>query len=342
MAPVMDRYIPRQRGIVRDLDFVIVGTPRSGTTLVQRLACELRGTRVPPETQFFWRFGPRLLARRTFPLNERAIREEIAAFLDLKSSRGFRLDADAVTAALGGRCDHIVELYSVFVRQLAGEAELYGEKSPQHLMWWRVLTDTMPNLKVIGVVRDPRAVIASTLKVVWNSDSHLLLAERWAFEQRQLLRAQRRLGEDRCLVLRYEDVVTDPLAAKRAMSSFLGAPVSVKPAEIQDRGQIFHPRQTWVANATGPVVVSRVHAWRDELTSSQVADVMAVCRREIRRLGYDAQLGHRKRAMWFLQLPPDDHLRRFRYKASRYRYWARVRKLSRTLPPRDRPIREAP
>lgn len=33
--------------------FLIVGTPRSGTTLVQRLASELPGVAIPPETHFF-------------------------------------------------------------------------------------------------------------------------------------------------------------------------------------------------------------------------------------------------------------------------------------------------
>ena len=32
--------------------FLIVGTPRSGTTLVQRLVSELRGVRVPPRDPF--------------------------------------------------------------------------------------------------------------------------------------------------------------------------------------------------------------------------------------------------------------------------------------------------
>lgn len=341
MGSVIEGHVRKRRGGLRDLDFVIVGTPRSGTTLVQRLACELRRTRVPPETQFFWKFGPRLLDRRTFPLNEQAIREEVAAFLDLKNSKSFRLDADAVIAELGGRCEHIIDLYSVFVRQLAGDAEVFGEKTPQHLMWWRGLTEAMPQLKLIGVVRDPRAVVASNLKAAWSGHSHFQLAERWSFEQRQLLRAQKRLGEDRCLLLRYEDVVADPMAAKQGLSVFLGVPLSVGSSEITDRGQIFHSWETWKANATGPVVVSRALAWRDELMPSQAADVTAVCRREMTRFGYAPDLGRWHRAVWLLRLHPSDQLRRLRFKASRYRHWAQVRSQSKALPRRDLSIKEA-
>jgi len=45
----------------RGPDFLIVGSARSGTTLVQRLACELPGVAMPPETHFFDIFLRRLL-----------------------------------------------------------------------------------------------------------------------------------------------------------------------------------------------------------------------------------------------------------------------------------------
>jgi len=46
--------------------FAIVGSPRSGTTLVQRLCCELEGVVVPYETHFFSAYLP--VCRPRFPL----------------------------------------------------------------------------------------------------------------------------------------------------------------------------------------------------------------------------------------------------------------------------------
>ncbi len=330
-----------RRRTVQDIDFIIVGSGRSGTTLVQRLACELHRIRVPPETHFFGEFAPKLLARRIFPLDERAIREEVKAFLDLKTSRGHRLDADAVIAEMGGRCGHIVDLYSVFVRLLAGDALLYGEKTPRHLMWWPELTHFMPNLKMIGVVRDPRAVVASNLRVAFAHDSwervfgkvpmHLLHAERWAFDQRQLMRARRRLGDARCLIIKYEDVVADPLATKLLLASFLGAAVSTQ-TDSPKLDEITLPRETWKANVTGPVVTSRVDAWKEDLEPSQARDIAAVCHREMRRFGYVPRLSSGQRAKWLVQLESDQHYRRLHFRASRYRKRARARILSRRFP----------
>src|SRR5262245_51226417 len=61
----------------RDIGFLIVGTPRSGTTLVQRLATELPGVRVPPETHFFPHFGSDLIKRTSFPLDAGGIEREV-------------------------------------------------------------------------------------------------------------------------------------------------------------------------------------------------------------------------------------------------------------------------
>lgn len=335
MTSTIDLDETRQRGGGRELGFMIVGTSRSGTTLLQRLACELPGVRVPPETQFFWKFGPRLLAQRTFPLNEQALRAEIAAFLDLKNSRMLRLDADAVVAELDGKCDHILELFSVFVRHLAGEAELYGEKSPQHLWWWRALTDAIPRLKLIVIVRDPRAVTSSNLKVPWSMDWHLSLAERWAFEQKQILSARRRLGDERCLVLRYEEVVRDPSASKNKIATFLGIAGGgeLQSTRRDDAGAIFQPWETWKTNAVDPVTTSRINAWQTELTPSQVTDIVSVCRREMRRFGYDPELGAGAAAAHLMRLSPEDQLRRLRYRVSRYHYLLKVQRLSRKFRP---------
>ena len=68
--------------------FLVVGSPRSGTTLVQRLACEIPGVRMPAETHFFSQFATGLLARRSFPLTGEALVDEIGRFASLDSSRG--------------------------------------------------------------------------------------------------------------------------------------------------------------------------------------------------------------------------------------------------------------
>jgi Sulfotransferase family len=265
------------------VDFMILGTPRSGTTLVQRLACELDGVRVPPETHFFRLFAPRLLRRRGFPLTGHALGEELRRFATLETSRGLDLDVTATAARLGGRADTVLELFGAIVRELAGEARVVGEKTPSHLRWWRQLTSGMPELRLVAVVRDPRAVVASYFDA-WGPRPAAVLAERWALDQREVAAAWRALGDERCLVLRYEDVVRDPDAARQSLASLLGVPVRVG----RTPGPLALAWETWKARASGPVTADGIDRWRSVLPGAIADEVAAVARREMEAYGYRA------------------------------------------------------
>lgn len=262
--------------------FLVVGTPRSGTTLVQRLACELEGVCVPPETHFFRSFAAGLVERRTFPLREPALREELARFAALETCRDLPLDAEAIVAALAGRCRSALELFAAIVRQLAGEAAVVGEKTPSHLRWCPALTTADPALRLVGVVRDPRGVVDSYFGA-WGRRPHAVVAERWRIDQAQLRRARAVLRE-RALVLRYEDVVHDPGAARAAIAGLLGVPAAA--AREAPAGMVL-PWETWKRQALGPIDAAVVDAWGERLTGSEAREIARVCGREMRRWGYD-------------------------------------------------------
>lgn len=110
------------------------------------------------------------------------------------------------------------------MRQLAGPAAVRGEKTPEHLMWWRPLVRALPGLKIVAVVRDPRAVAASHLEVPWGIRSHVVLAEQWSFDQRQVMAARATLGRRRCLVLHYEDASPTRTALAPVSTTFSSFP----------------------------------------------------------------------------------------------------------------------
>jgi hypothetical protein len=263
------------------VDFMIVGTPRSGTTLVQRLACELPGVRVPPETHFFRSFLPGLLKRRVPPLKRADIVQELEAFLELDTSRGFELQPEAVAERLDGRCVTVTELFAALVRELAGDGRLYGEKTPSHLRWWPLLTRWMPELRLVFVVRDPRAVVASYF-AAWGVRPHAVVAERWAIDQQQVALAEESLGGAGCLVLRYEDVVGDAEASRRRLAAFLGA--SSEPTAVS--APLGLPWETWKAGVGEPVRGDQTDAWRGTLPARVWNDIETITGSEMMRFGY--------------------------------------------------------
>jgi len=273
--------------------FLVVGSPRSGTTLVQRLACEIPGVAMPPETHFFTRFAVGLLTRHRFPLSGPELTAVVATFAAADAAHGLDVDVEAVVADLGGACGGPLELFTALVRQLAGPADVLGEKTPGHLVWWRPLSQAAPWMRFVVVVRDPRAVVGSSLEMPWRSDPtlpawgdrmHLVFAALWSFFQGQVPLMQSRLGPDRCLVLRYEDVVVAPDATRARLAAFLGRPVGREPTPAP--AGIVLPWESWKAGALGPVGEDRVTAWHEQLAPDRAAEIAALCRTGMRRFGY--------------------------------------------------------
>lgn len=275
------------------VSFFVVGSPRSGTTLVQRLACELPGVKMPPETHFFSQFAAGLLRRRNFPVGRTELAEEISTFAKLETSRGMSIDVDRIVSDLGGSCSSPFEMFDAIVRHVAGPAEVTGEKTPNHLLCYQALFRAAPWLKFIGVVRDPRSVVASNLSmpwrdqerfVRWGEDVHLAFATQWSIWQQKMLQMSAELGPERCIVVRYEDVVADPDAARRRIAVFLGRPADERsetpPAEI------VLPWEDWKNAALGDVVTDRVTSWGEQLTAKQAAEVLALCRSSMCKVGY--------------------------------------------------------
>lgn len=330
-ASVSETHPPREIGKKGVLpSFLIAGTPRSGTTLIQRLVCELPGVRVPPETHFFRGFAQRVLERRRFPLEGRALIEELERFASLKTSDGLNIDVGAIMEDVGGRCDGLVEMFGGVVRHLAGPAKIYGEKTPPHLRWWRPLTSAIPELKIVAVVREPRAVVASNLKVPWRTVGHVAIAQQWEFDQHQIRTAHALLGSSRVLRVTYEDAVSEPDEIRRRLAAFLGVTTQVSLREDAPDGHaLFLPWETWKESATGPILSDRIEAWRSSLTPRQAAEIIAICRREMKRAGYGALApSFVKAQLTLLSSRPSSHYWRARVAIARIRQIRRINRMT--------------
>ena len=274
--------------MVARLGFLVVGTPRSGTTVVQRLAGEVPGVGIPPETHFFSLFAEGLLNRRSFPLEATALHDELERYRALPECGELVSDADAVVELLEGRAADPVELFEAIVVHAAGAAERYGEKTPTHLLWWRYVLAHRPDTRIVAVVRDPRAVVASNLDVPWGMESAELLAARWSDDQATVRAIAASLPEDRFLLLRYEDVARDPESARAKLAALVGVTLDQPPEATADPDRkIYLEWESWKAGSTGPIVTDQIDAWRERLDRTTVARVAAICAAEMRRFGYD-------------------------------------------------------
>jgi len=253
---------------------------------------------MPPETHFFSDFAWDLVRRHEFPLGGPELRDEIARFAALENAKGLDLDPDAVVEDLGASAGSVYELFDRIVRRLAGPAEIWGEKTPGHLWWWKPISVAAPWMRFVVVVRDPRAVVASLLAMPWSETGvdqdlwagriHAGLACQWTFDQEVASALLAGLPEERALLLRYEDVVADPGLARTKIARLLGR--SGRESLQEAPASMVHPWEHWKQRAMQDVAGDRVGTWRAELGEAKAADVAWICGRQMARFGYPRRL----------------------------------------------------
>jgi hypothetical protein len=297
---------------------MIIGTPRSGTTLTQRLACEIPGVSIPPETHLFSAFAPQLLSRERFPIKGDPLREVIGRYLALPQLGDGRPRLSEVYDLVGGDATTLFDLFQAVVQASAGPSEIYGEKTPEHLLWCPTLAHAVPWLRFVAVVRDPRAVVASLRSVRWSTKNPARSARRWACDQRELLSAMRALGPERILVLRYEDIVQSPDLARTKIALLLGRTSGAGPEPVV-ASRLFRQNETWKARAVDPVSSDRVHQWKIVLAPLEISQIESICRREMVAFGYLESSLNRQ------LVPAFDWLERDHYRLRRSWYQNKIR-----------------
>ena len=274
---------------------LIVGTPRSGTTLVQRLSCSLPGVVVPYETHFFTKGFELLRGTDGAVLKGPALRIGLERYAEMPHLMGAELDVGAVAARADASPPTWLGLFDAVVGTLAGNAEILGEKTPGHLRWAGSLARVRRDLRVIAVVRDPRASIASQHQTPWGGIHVDVAARRWLDDQLTVGRLAVDLG-DRCLVLRYEDVAADPKTARARIARFLGAPGSSESDAVSTQFQL--PWEDWKRPPDAPITEDRISAWAQSLRSIDADRIGVICASALARYGYESALPRPWRVRW--------------------------------------------
>jgi hypothetical protein len=144
-----------------------------------------------------------------------------------------RETARSLAAGAGTFVEFARALFDEFARRQG--KELAGEKVPHYVRRLPVLHRLFPAARMIHIIRDGRDVALSTLDWVtparflgrldlWREEPVAVCALWWRRQVSAGQRGCRDLGADRCLEVRYEDLVHAPEAAMQSIASFLDLP----------------------------------------------------------------------------------------------------------------------
>lgn len=268
--------------------FFIVGVPRSGTTLLSSFLSAHPRLTVSPESQFLSVWMPR------FRHLDLTLPEHFDLFWTRFSTSErfsyFGVPAHEVLARIpAGQAtfrDVFAALLDSYARRQAKPR--WGEKTPAHYEHVATLLGWFPSAKVLFVVRDPRSVTASLLRVPWSTGGIAHHARRW---QHAADLADAWSGDRRVQLVMFEDLVRDPQGTVAGVLRFLGEEPVAEDAP-RESSHLLEGRSGWardhVARTQEPVSPARAESWRSELTTHQVRVVEALCRGGMERFGYVA------------------------------------------------------
>ena len=268
----------------------LVGCPRSGTTLLQRLLDAHSAIAIAPETHFVRRFWKQ--RRKYGSLSQDAsfqrVLEDIVSmpeFSDMQLSRSdFVERAHKTDRSYGALFDLLL---SSFARQRG--ATVVGEKTPNHLLYIPTLSRFFPSARFLHIVRDPRAVVASWKNVPWSSGTVAGDALVWRRYIRTALEPSRRPAA--LHTVSYEELTRDTERVLRGICDFLTVPF--QPAMLayhqQDAETLDFDREPWKRGVEGAVHRDSVEHWRQALGPDDIAEIEALVWREMRKLGYQLE-----------------------------------------------------
>jgi Sulfotransferase family len=305
----------------------VVGCPRSGTTLLQRMLDAHPRMAVANDSHFIPRaiedVGPRALlapeALRDLPLTP----ELVAWVRGYKRFVRLHLPDDAVerAAAEPTFAAFVEALYTEFA-SLSGK-QLGGEKTPDYVRSLPLLHTLFPWARSVHIVRDGRDVALSTLEwaredkgpgklSLWAEEPVAVCALWWSWQTGCGLGDAKKLPAGRTTMLRYEDLVASPEATLRPVTDFLGLPFAPEMLTFHEgktkKNAALSAKSAWLPPTPG------LRDYRTQMDARAVELFEALAGDRLKELGYELrhevispaieEVAGRCRAWW------DEELRR--------------------------------
>lgn len=273
------------------LPIFVVGVGRSGTSLLQALLSSHPDIAAIPETGFFRRY---CTDKKFCALVKSRDSESVGALL-ASDHRVMRIDGalEIVSAYFKSHTDpSAISLYRFILETVSQrqKSSVICDKDPRLIEYIGQLTEAFEsNLRVVHIVRDPRAVLASKKKAEWSRDRPLiwhLTANRSQFLAGHI-EGPRYLGADYVEVC-YEQLTDNPESELRKLTGQLD--MSFDPAMLEHgdiaRVLVSKEEQQWKGNVANPIDSNSQNKWKSELSSLEVMAAEKASDTIMSRFGY--------------------------------------------------------
>jgi hypothetical protein len=274
----------------------IVGCPRSGTTLLRRIADAHPELAITRETHWI----PELFRRRVGVSEDGLVTSDLPpALLEHPKFATLQIGREELErlVADGGEMSYAELVSAIFDRygRLRGKAHV-GDKTPRYVCEIATLHALWPAARFVHLIRDGRDVCLSTLDWrrkaddfarrfrTWREDPVMTAALWWRWHVAAGRGQGRLLGPGLYHELLYEALVADPVGECRRLSAFLGLC-------YDERMLAFHEGRTRSdanldAKHAWLPVTQGLRDWRTQMTRESVERFEAAAGDLLEELGY--------------------------------------------------------
>lgn len=269
--------------------FFIFGSPRSGTTLLAQSLSQHDEVFVPDETDFIIPIAFLFDRVKDPRIGRQLIYETICNSARFDHSIGCYLDRNRITEiVLSVDYDLYTILEAIYTEvALSNGSRIGGDKSPNDISNFYMLAKAgvfEKGAKIIHIVRDPRDVMVSLVKLGWVRDYNANFPRAWA-NINQNLNDQFKADPQKYFLVKYEDLVAEFRTSMAGISTFLGIEYQEQMSECELRNQRYrqHAHHT---NLFNPVSGSRVGVYREEIVDESLAVIQEKAKEGMLAFGY--------------------------------------------------------
>ena len=285
-----------------NMTIFIVGMSRSGTTLLSRILNSCDEVYILEETHFVREYVNK------FPevINDNEMERIVNKFITIqkKGIYGAEKPEQCVSVIDDIReklfenryvlIDLIKCLFSYEARKR--NKKIVGDQTPNHVFYIDYIVNNFENVRIINMVRDPRAVIASQkykhlMAKSHNQPKYEVIRTRinyhpitqsilWKRSVKSALRGLKRYKN--IINVKYEDLVSDPEKEIKRITQFIGIEYQDKMLNVDVGGTSNIERKK--KNGFDKYLM---RAWTKKLNPTEIFITEKICKNEALQLGYD-------------------------------------------------------
>ena len=290
--PFYSRYqVNNDKSKLSCVPFFIIGSGRSGNTLLRSILSGNSDISIPPES---YRLPFAIKRFHIFSNRDwkHVVSEVLSEFENCKEFYTWDIEFNEVYKRLENIDESkktlsniFDELFCTYSNKHSSGSKIWGDKTPMNTMYLDWIGSVFPESKFIHIVRDGRDVASSYLKME-RYETILEAANRWT-NSIDLAQAFGSKIKENYMEIRYENMVTNPEESIKKVCDFIG--INYNSDMLDHTSQVEKLGDTDKAhhsNLSKPISADSIGKWKHNLSESDQESITKLLHRPLLRLGY--------------------------------------------------------